>query len=129
MKKPEADLDVDISKMGLHAITFMANISITNPYAGKEIVSGTMPDPGDIVENDVTLLKVPVKVPYNILITIAKDIGKDWDIDYEVRIGLIVDLPIFGNITIPLSKTGEIKLPTTFRGDDDDDSKDKNNDE
>ncbi|KAI3944615.1 hypothetical protein MKW98_021073 [Papaver atlanticum] len=144
MKKPEADLDVDISKMGLHAITFMANISITNPYshslpicevryalfsAGKEIVSGTMPDPGDIEENDVTLLKVPVKVPYNILMTIAKDIGRDWDIDYEVRIRLIVDLPIFGSITIPLSKTGEIKLPTIFGGDDDDDSKDKNDDE
>ncbi|KAI3996131.1 hypothetical protein MKX01_031485 [Papaver californicum] len=146
IKKPEADLDVDISKMDLHAVTLLANISITNPYshsipicevrytlfsAGKEIVSGTMPDPGDIEENDVTLLKVPVKVPYNILMTLAKDLGRDWDIDYEVRVGLVVDLPLIGNITIPLSKKGEIKLPTasSIFGGGDDDSKDKNEDE
>ncbi|RZC85082.1 hypothetical protein C5167_047864 [Papaver somniferum] len=146
IKKPEADLDVDISKMGLHSVTLMANISITNPYshsipicevrytlfsAGKEILSGTMPDPGDIEEKDVTLLKVPVKVPYNMLMTIAKDLGRDWDIDYEVKVDLIVDLPIFGNITIPLSKKGEIKLPTasSLFGGGDDDSKDKNDDE
>ncbi|MCL7041398.1 hypothetical protein MKW94_009219 [Papaver nudicaule] len=117
-------LDVDVSKMDLHAVTLMANVSVTNPYshdipicevkytlysAGKEIVSGTMSDPGDINENDVTLLKVPVEVPYN-LISIANDLGGDWDIDYEVKIWLTVDLPKIANITIPVSKKGEIKL-------------------
>ncbi|MCL7022764.1 hypothetical protein MKW94_019386 [Papaver nudicaule] len=124
IKKPETDLDVDVSKMDLHAVTLMANVSVTNPYshdipicevkytlysAGKEIVSGTMSDPGDINENDVTLLKVPVEVPYN-LISIANDLGGDWDIDYEVKIWLTVDLPKIANITIPVSKKGEIKL-------------------
>ncbi|MCL7022297.1 hypothetical protein MKW94_013512 [Papaver nudicaule] len=145
IKKPEADLDVDVSKLDLHGVTLMANVSITNPYshdipicevkytlysAGKEIVSGTMPDPGDINENDVTLLKIPVKVPYDMLVSIAKDLGRDWDIDYEVKLWLIVDLPVIGNITIPLSKKGEIKLPTVsgmFGGGDD--SKDKKEDD
>ncbi|MCL7022763.1 hypothetical protein MKW94_009218 [Papaver nudicaule] len=125
IKKPEAELDVDVSKMDLNAVTLMANVSITNPYshgipicevnytlysAGREIVSGMMPDPGDINENDVTLLKVPVEVPYNMLISIEKKFVGDWDIDYEVKIWLIVDLPEIGNITIPVSKKGAIKL-------------------
>jgi hypothetical protein len=55
---------------------------------------------------------VPAKVPYNVLITIMKDLGRDWDIDYELEVKLTIDLPIIGNLTIPLSTAGEFKLPT-----------------
>lgn len=76
------------------------------------IASGTVPDPGSLKANDKTILQVPMKVPYSILVSLAKDIGADWDIDYQVDLGLTIDLPIIGNFTIPLSKKGEIKLPT-----------------
>ncbi|RZC85081.1 hypothetical protein C5167_047866 [Papaver somniferum] len=78
----------------------------------KAIATGKMPDPGSIKANGITLLEVLVKVPYNILKSVANDVGSDWDIDYELLLGIIVDLPIFGNITIPLSHKGEFKLPT-----------------
>jgi len=58
------------------------------------------------------MLDVPVKVPHSILLSLAKDIGADWDIDYQLDIGLVIDLPVIGNFTIPLSQKGEIKLPT-----------------
>lgn len=76
------------------------------------IASGTMPDPGSLKASDTTLLEVPVKVPHSILVSLAKDVGADWDIDYELELGLTIDLPIIGNFTIPLSTKGEIKLPT-----------------
>lgn len=60
------------------------------------------------------MLEVLLKVPHNILLTLAKDIGADWDIDYELDIGLTIDLPVFGNFTIPLNKKGAIKLPSLF---------------
>lgn len=41
-----------------------------------------------------------------------KDIGRDWDLDYEMRVELTFDLPIIGNFTLPVSKKGEMKLPT-----------------
>ena len=78
----------------------------------REIASGNIPDPGSLKANDTTLLEVPVKVPYGILLSLARDIGADWDIDYQLDLGLIIDLPVVGNFTIPLSYKGEMKLPT-----------------
>ena len=82
-------------------------------WGGKrEIASGTIPDPGSLKANDTTMLDVPVKVPHSILLSLAKDIGADWDIDYQLDLGLVIDLPVIGNFTIPVSQKGEIKLPT-----------------
>ncbi|GKV52009.1 hypothetical protein SLEP1_g58618 [Rubroshorea leprosula] len=71
-----------------------------------------MPDPGSLKASDTTMLEVPVKVPYSILVSLARDIGADWDIDYELEVGLTIDLLIIGDLKIPLSTKGEIKLPT-----------------
>jgi hypothetical protein len=61
---------------------------------------------------DTTMVDVPVKVPYGILMSLARDIGADWDIDYQLDLGLVIDLPVIGNFTIPLSQKGEVKLPS-----------------
>jgi len=58
------------------------------------------------------MVDVPVKVPHTVLLSLARDIGADWDIDYQLDLVLIIDIPVIGNIKIPLSQTGEIKLPT-----------------
>ena len=76
------------------------------------IASGKMEDPGSLPGNEKTVLEVPVKVPHNILVSLVRDIGADWDIDYQLDLGLTIDLPLFGDFTIPLSRKGEIKLPT-----------------
>ena len=65
-----------------------------------------------LILNAATKLEIPAKVPYDFLISLMKDVGRDWDIDYELQVGLTVDLPIIGNFTIPLSTSGEFKLPT-----------------
>lgn len=60
----------------------------------------------------MTVLDVPMVVPYSILLNLARDVGADWDIDYLLEIGLTLDLPIVGDFTIPITSKGEIKLPT-----------------
>ncbi|KAJ3701073.1 hypothetical protein LUZ61_004778 [Rhynchospora tenuis] len=128
VKKPEADLtDVSIKNVSRDSAMFHSILEVRNPYshsipiceisyslrsAGREIASGTMPDPGSLKGNDITKLEVPLKVPYNFLMSLMKDIGRDWDLDYEMRVGLTFDLPIIGNFTLPVSKKGELKLPT-----------------
>ena len=128
IEKPEAEItDVDLKNVSREAVEYDAKVSVDNPYshslpiceisytfksAGKVIASGKMADPGSLKGNDKTLLQVPMKVPPNILVSLAKDIGADWDIDYDVELGLTIDLPIIGNYTIPLSKKGEFKLPS-----------------
>ncbi|KAA8516104.1 hypothetical protein F0562_019283 [Nyssa sinensis] len=128
VEKPEASLDdLDLKDMSCDAITYSGKVSVKNPYstsipicqisykfkcAGREITSGTVPDPGSLKGNETTKLEVPMKVPHSVLMSLVKDIGADWDIDYELELGLTVDLPLIGNFTIPLSKKGQIKLPT-----------------
>ncbi|KAG8488918.1 hypothetical protein CXB51_016862 [Gossypium anomalum] len=128
MKKPEASItDVDLTRVGRDGIQYNAKVSVTNPYsapipiceisytlksAGRVIASGKVPDPGSLKASDSTMLDVEVKVPHSVLVSLIKDIGADWDIDYELEVGLTVDLPLFGDLTIPLSQKGEIKLPT-----------------
>ncbi|XP_022147268.1 desiccation protectant protein Lea14 homolog [Momordica charantia] len=126
--KPEASVnDVDFKSISRDSITYQADVSVSNPYShaipiceisytlksnGRVIASGMVPDPGSLKASDSTMLEVAVKVPHSILLSLARDIGRDWDIDYELEIGLTIDLPVIGNFTIPLSTKGEIKLPT-----------------
>lgn len=128
VEKPEAELsDVSLGHVGRDGATLASRIDVRNPYShaipvcevsyslksgGREVASGRMPDPGSLAAGDTTRLDVPVKVPYDFLVSLAKDAGSDWDIDYEMRVGLTVDLPIVGNLTLPLTKLGELKLPT-----------------
>ncbi|OVA08133.1 Late embryogenesis abundant protein [Macleaya cordata] len=128
VEKPEADLkDVELKQVSRDSANFNSKLSIHNPYdhtlpiceisytlksANRVIASGTMPDPGSIEANQATTLELPMKVPYDILVSLARDIGSDWDIDYELQVGLTMDLPIIGNFTLPLTKKGELKLPT-----------------
>ncbi|KAI4979628.1 hypothetical protein ZWY2020_016381 [Hordeum vulgare] len=118
MPKPEATLD-KVSFMGMtrEAITVHNYINVTNPYFhripicgiaftlkcdGKEVASDTIPDPGWIEDSgEVTKLEVPAKLLYDFLISLIKDLGRDWDIDYELLVKLTIDLPIIGNFTIP----------------------------
>ncbi|KAH7690435.1 LEA14-like protein [Dioscorea alata] len=126
-KKPEADVDnVSLHNISRKAAIFNATISIHNPYshdlpiceiytvksADRVVVSGKMEDLGSIKAEKNTKVDVPLKVPYDSLISLMKEVGRDWDVDYELCLGLTVDIPIFGNFTIPLSKKGELKLPT-----------------
>lgn len=128
MDKPEASItDVDLKDVGRHGVTYLARVAVTNPCgvsvpvcqikyslksADRVVASGEIPDPGSLKGNDTTNLEVEVKVPHSMVVSLVKDIGGDWDIDYALHVDLIIDLPVVGNITIPLSHNGEMKLPT-----------------
>ncbi|GAA0139502.1 hypothetical protein Leryth_004772 [Lithospermum erythrorhizon] len=128
MPKPEATCtDVDLKDVSREGIEYLAKISIKNPYgvaipisdieytlksATRVIASGKVPDPGSLKASDTTMVDVHVKVPHSVLVSLIKDIAGDWDIDYEIEIKLIVDLPVIGNFTIPVNQKGEMKMPT-----------------
>ncbi|KAG6507354.1 hypothetical protein ZIOFF_032696 [Zingiber officinale] len=92
--KPEASLAaVSIKSFSRNSFLFHSDVAVQNPY--------TRPIP--ICEVSFSLKSAG---------SLLKDVGRDWDIDYQLDVGLIVDLPIVGDLTIPLSAKGEIKLPT-----------------
>ncbi|CAH9093072.1 unnamed protein product [Cuscuta epithymum] len=125
---PEASIaDVNIGGISFGSVSYQAIVNVKNPYplpipiceiqyvlksATREIASGIIRDPGSLKAKDTTVLDVPVNVPHSVLVSVMKDIGRDWDIDYLLQLKLIIDLPVVGNITIPLTRSGEVKLPT-----------------
>ncbi|KAI3681811.1 hypothetical protein L6452_36616 [Arctium lappa] len=128
VKLPEARVtDVDLKKVDWSYVTYVAKVNVSNPYivsipigeiryslksSDSVIASGTVPDPGSLNGNSDTLLNVEIKVAHNALITLVKDIAMDWDIDYEIEVVLVVDLPLIGEVSIPVTRKGEIKLPS-----------------
>lgn len=144
MPKPEATFeDFDLKGVAMDGVSYLAKIAVSNPYPApipicevdyslksdaREIVSGRMPDPGSLKAKQTTVIEVPLKVPHNIVLSLVKDVWLDWDIDYELNVTLIIDLPVIGDIKIPINQKGEIKLPSIkdfFKGGNDGDDKDK----
>ncbi|XP_028769330.1 desiccation protectant protein Lea14 homolog isoform X1 [Neltuma alba] len=125
---PEASVDdVDFKSVSREGVEYLAKVSVSNPYPtplpiceisyslksdGREIATGVIPDPGSLKAKASTMVEVPVKVAHSILLSLGRDVAKDWDIDYKLDLVFIIDLPVIGNIKIPVSQQGEIKLPT-----------------
>ncbi|KAJ9539251.1 hypothetical protein OSB04_031984 [Centaurea solstitialis] len=128
LEKPEATVkNVDLKGVDWSTVTYNAEVNVSNPYSvsvpigeirynlkssGSVIASGKVPDPGSLNGNCDTLLNVEIKVPHNVLVSLVKDIATDWDLDYELEVILVVDLPLIGDISIPVTSKGEVKLPS-----------------
>ncbi|CAK9192843.1 unnamed protein product [Sphagnum jensenii] len=128
MEKPSADLTwVQIKDVSHKAVTLKSDVTVTNPYDhdlpvveisyrlrsnNREITSGTVGDPGSVPANANTVMEVVSDVSPSFLFNLMKDIGADWDIDYDFDVGVKLNLPIIGSFTIPLHKKGCLKLPT-----------------
>lgn len=76
------------------------------------IAHGTIPNPVSLKANSKTGINVPITVPYNFPASISRAMGKDRDIDYECEFGVVIQIPIFGRFTLPVSKKGTVKMPT-----------------
>ncbi|KAI3933561.1 hypothetical protein MKX01_032666 [Papaver californicum] len=128
VKKPEPTLnDVIFKSISFDSVTLLAKVSVSNPYittipigeinyilksADSVMASGKIPDPGFLMPMNLTLLVIEVKVPYSVVITLLQDVSTEWAIDYELQLCVTFDIPVIGDVTIPITGKGEIKLPT-----------------
>ncbi|KAL8119023.1 hypothetical protein AgCh_016502 [Apium graveolens] len=103
------------------------NIKDVYSVGFRDIASGSTPDMGGSLKgNYIVVLDVELEVPHSVLLSLAKDIAADLDIDYklginfvlnfhityELVINFVLDVPVTGNITISIWNEGEIKIPT-----------------
>ncbi|KAK1364296.1 hypothetical protein POM88_039857 [Heracleum sosnowskyi] len=96
-KKPEAKI---------------THITYVLKSAGRELVSGKSPDPEPLKANHTTELELELKVAFDLMLSLARDVASDWDIDYELVINFVANVPVTGDVTVPISNKGELKLPT-----------------
>lgn len=125
--KPTADVAaIHIPKINLKMAEFVVDVLITNPNPvpiplidinyliesdGKKLVSGLIPDAGTIHAHGSETVKIPITLIYDDIKSTYNDIKEGSIIPYRVKVDLIVDVPIFGRLTLPLEKTGEIPVP------------------
>lgn len=78
---------------------------------GRKLISGLIPDAGTIHAHGEETVKIPVVLIYDDIKSTYDEIKPGSIIPYKVKVELIVDVPIFGRLTLPLEKTGEIPIP------------------
>ncbi|KAK9705953.1 hypothetical protein RND81_07G094800 [Saponaria officinalis] len=99
--KPTADVSgIHISEINLHKADIVVDVLVNNPNP----VPIPLKDINYLIESDGRKL-------ISGLIHDAGTIHAHGIIPYKVKVDLIIDVPVFGRITIPLEKTGEIPVP------------------
>ncbi|KAF3943001.1 hypothetical protein CMV_030402 [Castanea mollissima] len=125
--KPTADLAaLRISSINLEKAEFVIEILIKNPNPvpiplidinyliesdGRKLISGLIPDAGTIKAHGEETVKIPVTLIYDDIKNTYDDIKPGSIIPYKIKVDLLVDVPVFGRITLPFEKTGEIPIP------------------
>ncbi|KAM0940067.1 hypothetical protein DsansV1_C19g0160011 [Dioscorea sansibarensis] len=117
---------VHIPQISLEKIQIVVDILVTNPtplpiplsdinYSvesdGRKLVSGLIPDAGTIKGHGSETVKIPVNLIFDDIKKTLLDIRPGCIIPYKLKVDFIVDVPIFGKLTLPLEKTGEIPIP------------------
>ncbi|KAH7681177.1 LEA14-like protein [Dioscorea alata] len=125
--KPTADVSgVHIPHISMEKVDIVVDVLISNPNPlpiplvdinyliesdGRKLVSGLIPDAGTIHAHGSETVKIPVTLIFDDIKKTYHDIKPGSIIPYRIRVELLVDVPIFGRLTLPLEKTGEIPIP------------------
>ncbi|KAJ6734043.1 DESICCATION PROTECTANT PROTEIN LEA14-like protein [Salix koriyanagi] len=78
---------------------------------GRKLISGLIPDAGTIPAHGEETVKIPIRLVYDDIKNTYADIKPGSIIPYRIKVDLIIDVPIFGRLTLPLEKTGEMPIP------------------
>ncbi|CAN1248100.1 Desiccation protectant protein Lea14 homolog [Linum perenne] len=125
--KPSADvIAIHLPCINLHKADIIVDVLIKNPNPvpiplidinylidsdGRKLVSGLIPDAGTIHAHGEETVKIPLTLIYDDIKSTYADIQPGSIIPYRIKVDLIVDVPVFGRLTLPLQKTGEIPVP------------------
>ncbi|KAL2506111.1 Late [Abeliophyllum distichum] len=108
----KADIVVDILVKNPNPIPIpLIDINYLIESDGRKLVSGLIPDAGTIHAHGSETVKIPVSLIYDDIKNTYDDIKPGSIIPYRIKVDLIVDVPVFGRLTLPLEKTGEIPIP------------------
>ncbi|KAK6916365.1 Late embryogenesis abundant protein, LEA_2 subgroup, partial [Dillenia turbinata] len=125
--KPTASIsEIDIPKIDLERAEIVVDVLITNPHPdpisliisiylieseGRKLISGLIPHDGTIKPHGSETVKISVTLIYDDIKNTYDDIKPGSIIPYEIKVDLIVVVPIIGRIAIPLEKEGKIPIP------------------
>ncbi|CAL9007356.1 unnamed protein product [Prunus brigantina] len=132
MKKRSALIvGLQFENLNVDSIELVFKISVYNPFefylpvsrasfklksGGSDALSATLKEPASLKPGEESILLVLAKVPFSMLMTLAKDISEDADIDYEIDFNIQIKLPIIGAVSLPIpcKQQGQLKISDLF---------------
>ena len=118
---------LNIDEVATESATVIFDVEVENPYSvslpltnldytvstnGTKFMSGNSAAQQLIPANSTKAVSLPVTVNYTDIIKAAKSIKTGSStIPYKADVDLSVTTPVLGDISIPVSKEGELKLP------------------
>lgn len=128
LQKPTASLKgVKFDKVTLEAATLVFDVEVDNPYpaalpltnldyglttGSKSLLSGKAEVAGSIPAKSSKTISLPAKVTYLDLVNAFKGIKPGTSIPYKAQLGLLMDTPATSNLRLPITKEGELAVPS-----------------
>ena len=128
LAKPTASvLDADLQGLTTRAATLLFDVQVNNPYStdlpltdvayllaseGVEFLSGQADISGSIPAAASKVLEIPVEIDFIELLGMLDTIRPGETIPYTADLGLMLDTPLLGLLKLPVSRTGELKIPS-----------------
>jgi len=129
LQKPTAEIvGMTVQNVALDQATMLFNVKVDNPYGvplplgtldyalssqGRRFLSGTATDLGAVPAGASKTLDVPVRLSYLELMNAVKDVRPGSTVPYQADLGLSMDLPWMGTHRVPMSRDGQLTVPTT----------------
>ena len=128
IQKPSAHITgVKVRDVSVTDATMLFDVKVDNPYTvalpmsnvdyalssqGQRFLAGKADVQGTVPAGASKTLGVPVRISYLELIKAVKGARPGATIPYKADIGLSVDVPALGPLRVPMSKDGELSIPS-----------------
>jgi len=126
--KPSASITgMKVQGISLTDATMLFDVKVDNPYmlplplgnldyalasGGQQFLTGNADVQGTIPAGASKTLPIPIKINYLKLISAVKGAKPGAVIPYTADLGLSVKAPLMGPLRVPMSKDGELKIPS-----------------
>lgn len=118
---------VSFQDLSLDSATLLFDVDVSNPYdvdiplvhvayklasAGQAFVAGSAALEGSIPAGGSKVVGIPARVVFRDLLDVLKKVQPGAVIPYTADLGLLVNVPVIGDVTLPVRKVGKLPVPT-----------------
>ena len=125
--KPSARiLGAGVRNLSLKSLDLVFDVEVSNPYgvslplvdltytlgsSGKQLLSGSIKPSGSVPANGTSVVQLPARLDLAAVVKTLPGVKPGAVVPYDAQINLIVDVPLLGEMTLPLERSGEIPVP------------------
>lgn len=129
LEKPTARITgVKLQDVQTTSATMLFDVQVDNPYTldmplsdvdyaltsqGQRFVAGEAEIAGAVPAGGSKTVGIPVRISYVELINAVKGAAPGVTIPYTADLGLSMDAPMLGRLRVPVSREGELTIPST----------------